>query len=370
MRQRLILLGGNVSVFPTFPPMTSKISFIDFAKMVLSDAQEPMSVSQIWAEGCRLGLDKQLKSFGKTPVATLGARLYVLSKNPQSGVVAVGANPKRFACGPSASNSHPVMNNPGRIKRNKERTYSFTDCAQKVLETFGGGKPMHYRDITNAALRQGWLKSSGQTPEATMYAQILTEIRRKQRQGNFSRFVQLGRGLVDLNRGIENDRGLRAQVEKHNASILEKLHKVLMSMSPVRFEELIGELLVAMGFEEMEVTRSSGDGGIDVRGTWVITDGVSIKMAVQVKRWKNNVQSPVVQGVRGSLATDERGLIITTSDFSKGARSEAEDPKRSSPISLINGKQLVRLFVENSIFVSREHIDLLSLSGAGTELAP
>lgn len=48
-----------------------------------------------------------------------------------------------------------------------------------------------------------------------------------------------------------------------------------------------------MGFEEMEVMRSRGDGGIDVRGTWVITDGVSIKMAVQVKRWKNNVQAPV-----------------------------------------------------------------------------
>lgn len=75
-----------------------------------------------------------------------------------------------------------------------------------------------------------------------------------------------------------------------------------------------------------------------------------------------------VQGVRGSLATDERGLIITTSDFSRGARAEAEDPKRSSPISLINGKQLVRLFVENNILVSREHIDLLSLSGADTEL--
>lgn len=215
--------------------MTSKISFVDFAKMVLSAAQEPMSVSQIWTEGCRLGLNEKLKSVGKTPVATLGARLYVLSKDPQSGVVAIGANPKRFTCGPSASNSHPVMNNPERIKRNKEKTYSFTDCAQKVLETFGGGKPMHYRDITSEALSRGWLKSSGLIPEATMYAQIISEIRRKQRRGKVAWFVQLGRGLVDLNRGSENDRGLRAQVEKHNASILEKLHKVLMSMSPVRF---------------------------------------------------------------------------------------------------------------------------------------
>lgn len=342
--------------------MTSKISFVDFAKTVLKEAKVPMSVSQIWAEGCRLGLDSKLKSSGKTPLATLGARLYVLSKNPQSGITSIGTNPKKFACNLSTLSSRSVENNSACIKHSREKTYSFTNCAQKVLEAFGKGKPMHYREITEEALRQGWLESSGRTPEATMYAQILTEIRRKQRRGEVPRFVQLGNGRVDLNRGGENDKGLRSQIEKHNETVLEKLHKMLMRVAPARFEELIGELLVAMGFEEMEVTRSSGDGGIDVRGTWVITDGVSIKMAVQVKRWKNNVQRTIVQGVRGSLATDERGLIITTSDFSKGAREEADDPKRSSPISLINGKQLVRLFAENNILVSREHLDLLSLN--------
>jgi restriction system protein len=35
------------------------------------------------------------------------------------------------------------------------------------------------------------------------------------------------------------------------------------------------------------------------------------------------VQAPVVQQVRGSLGAHEQGLIITTSDFSTGARSEA-----------------------------------------------
>ena len=347
--------------------MIPKISFVDFAKTVLKEAKEPMSVSQIWAEGCRLGLDSKLKSSGKTPVATLGARLYVLSKNPQSGITSIGTNPKKFACCLVTLNSRSAINDPGRIKRSKEKTYTFTSCAQKVLETFGGGKPMHYREITKEALRQGWLESSGQTPEATMYAQILMEIRRKQRRGEVSRFVQLGNGLVDLNRGIENDKGLRSQIEKQNEEVLERLREMLMRVAPAHFEELIGELLVAMGFEEMEVTRSSGDGGVDVRGTWVVTDGVSIKMAVQVKRWKNNVQRTTVQGVRGSLATDERGLIITTSDFSRGARLEAEDPKRSSPISLINGKQLVRLFAENNILVSREHINLLSLSRVDTD---
>jgi len=36
-------------------------------------------------------------------------------------------------------------------------------------------------------------------------------------------------------------------------------------------------------------------------------------MAGQVKRWKRNVQAPMVRQVRGSLGTHEQGLIITTS---------------------------------------------------------
>lgn len=56
-------------------------------------------------------------------------------------------------------------------------------------------------------------------------------------------------------------------------------------------------MLAEMGFEMVEVTKLSGDGGIDVRGTLVVGDVVRIKMAVQVKKWKlkNNILAPVVQ---------------------------------------------------------------------------
>ncbi len=40
-------------------------------------------------------------------------------------------------------------------------------------------------------------------------------------------------------------------------------------MKPSEFEELISQLLVEMGFEMVEVTKLSGNGGIDVRGTLV-----------------------------------------------------------------------------------------------------
>ena len=75
------------------------------------------------------------------------------------------------------------------------------------------------------------------------------------------------------------------------------------------------------------------------------------KMNVQAKRWKNRVQSPMVQQLRGSLGAHEQGLIITTSDFSKGAQTEAIQADKT-PIALMNGEQLVTLLMEYSIGVS------------------
>jgi restriction system protein len=83
-------------------------------------------------------------------------------------------------------------------------------------------------------------------------------------------------------------------------------------------------------------------------------------MAVQVKRWKANVQAPTVQQVRGSLGTHDQGLIITTSDFSSAARIEAERPN-AVPVALMNGEQLVRLLVEHNIGVHRTPYELIEL---------
>jgi len=117
---------------------------------------------------------------------------------------------------------------------------------------------------------------------------------------------------------------------------------------------------VALGFEDVQVTRYAGDGGIDVRGTLVVGDVIRTHMAVQVKRWKGNVQAPTVQQVRGSLGTHDQGLIITTSDFSVGAREEAALPNKT-PIGLMSGTQLVSLLVEHGIGVRRTPHELIDV---------
>ena len=239
-----------------------------------------------------------------------------------------------------------------------EGTLSFTDAAEQVLEQHTKHRPMHYRDITSKALELELIKTAGQTPEATMYAQIIQKCQRKERRGERPRFERHGKGIVGLTRWLPT--GLEQQIEAHNTGVRKKLHDRISSMSPVEFEVLVGRLLTNLGFGDVTVTSVSNDGGIDIRGTLVVGDSIRTHMAVQAKRWKGNVQAQVVQQVRGSLSTHEQGLIITTSDFSKGAREGAQRPD-AIPVGLMDGKQLIGLLVEYSIGVRRTPHDLLTL---------
>jgi len=84
---------------------------------------------------------------------------------------------------------------------------------------------------------------------------------------------------------------------------------------------------------------------------------INAQLAVNIKQ---NVQAPAIQQVRGSLGAHEQGLIISTSDFSKGAKQEAERPD-ATPVALMNGEQLVALLVENDIGARRTPLQLIQL---------
>lgn len=243
--------------------------------------------------------------------------------------------------------------------------YSFIESARKVLEQFGNRKPMHYRDITSMALKMGWLQTNGLTPEATMNAQIVTDVHRKKKRGQASRFVMCGRGFFGLSEWI--DQGLLHQINHHNGEIKKKLRLRLMAMDPASFERLVADLLSKMGFEKNEVTPICGDGGIDIRGVLVVAKVMRINMAVQVKRWERHVQSPAIQQLRGSLNAHERGLIVTTSDFSKGAKEEAMR-NDAHPIATMNGDDLLDLLMQHEMGVHRFAPDLFELDEDQTKL--
>ncbi len=331
----------------------------DAAIQILKEADKPLHAKEIARRIMEAGL---WSSDGKTPEATVSACLYLDIKKHGDQSTFVKVAPQTFflrgtqivtVC--DAKEPEPRNVNPSEHSKG---TYSFLDAAEKVLEQFGNRSSMHYRDITEKAMEKGWLNTSGKTPEATMNAQLVTELKRAKASSESGRFVRTSPGYYSLVRWTET--GLPCQISRHNREIRKKLLSRLMDLSPAQFEELVGQLLAEMGFESIEVTRYGGDGGIDVRGTLLISNVVRIKMAVQAKRWKNNVQSPTVQQVRGSLGAHEQGLIITTSDFSAGAVKEANQPDKT-PVGLMNGEQLVMLLMEYNIGVRRRSYNLFEL---------
>jgi restriction system protein len=97
-----------------------------------------------------------------------------------------------------------------------------------------------------------------------------------------------------------------------------------------------------------------------VRGVLYAGGVTEVNAAVQAKRWKYNVQAPVVQALRGSLVVHEQGMIITTSAFSPGAEKEARAPGKVR-ISLVDGEKLLDLLIKHGIGVIAEQHTVYSL---------
>ena len=249
-------------------------------------------------------------------------------------------------------------------------TYTAFEAAEIALKQLG--KPSNAREITDYILQHQLWKTSGKTPDATISARIYDDFKSEK-----PIFLLVDRGIFALKEWREQKLEENSSVEinvpeaeeqqpktveentYYNASEVKKiLRDRLINISPSAFEHLIGKLLEAIGFRA-DVTKASHDGGVDVRGELVIDNVIRVKMSVQAKRYKigNNVQAPVVQQLRGSVNTVEleRGLLITTSDFTKGAYQEAEAYGKAN-IDLMNGEKLVELLLKYEIGVKSQKV--------------
>lgn len=135
------------------------------------------------------------------------------------------------------------------------------------------------------------------------------------------------------------------------AQVLERVRQA----SPRFFEELVVELLVAMGYggsreDASAVVGQGGDEGIDgiIKEDRLGLDTIYI----QAKRWKDNVGRPEIQRFAGALQGQRarKGVFITTASFSADARAYATSLQNT--IVLVDGAQLAELMLEFGIGVS------------------
>jgi len=333
------------------------MTFLDAAHEILKQAGQPLHYREITRRALEQGLTE---SRGKTPEATMNAQLAVNIKRaaeggPSSRFVRVG----RGVFG-LREWGETVPATPATDEQPQPSYLTYKEAALRVLREVG--QSLGSQEITQRAIEQESINPQGLTPDATMAAQLYTDINRR---GAASLFRKEGRNLFGLAEWEKGVSGIVRLAARQRQEVKHRLREQLLTMHPSEFEELIGRLLGAMDYENVTVTGRSGDGGIDVVAD--IEIGIlQLRTAVQVKRMKGNVQRPVVSQLRGDMALldVDQGMIITTGGFSQGAKDVAR-VRNATPITLIDGDRLTDLLIEQIIGVRRETVEVLRFDEAG-----
>ena len=133
------------------------------------------------------------------------------------------------------------------------------------------------------------------------------------------------------------------------AEILQKI----MESEPKLLEKLSIKLMNKMGYGEKVTSKhtgKAGDGGVDAI---VKEDTLGLGVIhIQTKRYTadSTIQPAAIREFSGTLRGGvNKGVFITTSSFTKGAREEAK--LSNGQIILIDGKELAQLMIDHGIGV-------------------
>ncbi len=141
-----------------------------------------------------------------------------------------------------------------------------------------------------------------------------------------------------------------------NRSLADELLVEILAMSPRFFEQLVVDLMVAMGYggsnqEAGQTTRYSSDGGIDgiIKEDRLGLDSIYL----QAKLYSEKIVGrPELQAFAGALDLHRarKGVFITTSSFSRDAQEYVGLIEKR--IVLLDGARLAALMIEYGVGVT------------------
>lgn len=145
-------------------------------------------------------------------------------------------------------------------------------------------------------------------------------------------------------------------------TLADELIEKVQAGTPKFFEQLVVDLLVAMGYggshgDRARVVGRSGDGGID--GV-IPEDRLGLDMVyIQAKKWQGSVGPDEIRKFVGSLGEQRanKGVFITSGTFTLGARHAAE--RAHLRVVLIDGNELAQLMIDHGIGVTAQRTYVL-----------
>ncbi|MBQ4848538.1 restriction endonuclease [Pseudoalteromonas sp. MMG012] len=150
------------------------------------------------------------------------------------------------------------------------------------------------------------------------------------------------------------DEILRAAYKKVNEALAQDILERTRKVTPDFFEDLLIELLIAMGYGgagegAAHALGKTGDNGVD--GV-IDQDPLGVdQIYIQAKRYAegNNVGAGDIRDFFGALNLKkaQKGIFITTSEFTASAKQTAQD--LGTRIVLIDGNELAKLMLRYNI---------------------
>ena len=248
----------------------------------------------------------------------------------------------------------------------------FQPVISALIELGGSGRPGEVEDVITEQLGLSEKDKNEQIPSGQS---------RFSNKVNWARFYLAKAGLID-----SSTRGVWSLTEKGRTAILapaeafdlfNQIHKqftierrkskvekvieedvsspeeidhrstlmnILSNLPAGGFERLCQRLLRESGFEKVQITGKSGDGGLDGIGILQMNAFVSFKVLFQCKRYAGSVTPSQVRDFRGAMmGRADKGIILTTGTFTVDARKEAVRDG-VPPIELVDGEKLVDMF--------------------------
>jgi len=144
-----------------------------------------------------------------------------------------------------------------------------------------------------------------------------------------------------------------SEEEQYMESFKERLLSAISKMSPKKFEMFSRLLLSKMGVEFTNIgVKVSNDGGIDGYGYHRdLDDFRTTRVVIQCKRYNaSDVGSPEIDRFLGAMNKFQAdyGIFITNSRYTVAAQEAA---RAGTPITLIDGNDLVRLVIKYNLHI-------------------
>lgn len=135
-------------------------------------------------------------------------------------------------------------------------------------------------------------------------------------------------------------------LEEAEEAAWAEIRSYLANMPPYEFQELVGDLLRAMGYYVDWIAPPGADGGVDVIAYADPLGTAGPRVKVQVKRRSSKSSPDDIRAFLAVLGEQDSGLFVSTGGFTSEAQREARAQEKRRLV-LVDDTRLVELWIEH-----------------------